>query len=124
MNSLQIPVKIEDVESILDKEFDADFSNISFDGIPAEKQVETAFLYFRNTGFKFRPDFTKCSNQRIADVLETYLKTEYDVPNKYLQMAWLQLLFRQVDEDFVNELVSDEQLDAVEDILKPLIEEL
>ena len=124
MSSLQIPVKIEDVESILDKEFDADFSNVAFDTISKEKQLDTAFLYFRNTGFKFKPDFTKCSDEKIAEVLKTYITTEYDVPNKYLQLLWLTLVLSKVNATIDNSILTQQQIVHIADILKDLVDEL
>lgn len=124
MSSLQIPVKIEDVESILDTEFEADFSQVSFDNISKEKQLDTAFLYFRNTGFSFKPDFSKCTDQQIADVLKTYITTEYDVPNKYLQLLWIKLVLHKANADVEDDILSAEQTNNVAEILKDLVDEL
>ena len=125
MKSYQIPLKIEEIEQVLDTEFLVDFNNICFDGIPEEKQIETAFLYFRNTGFNFKPDFSKCSIEKIADILETYICTEYDVQNNWLQTIWLQLVLEQIGAEIIEcNILSEDQISQLGKLLKNLVTEL
>lgn len=124
MNSLSIPIKLEDAEHYLGKEIEVDFSKIEFGNISKEKQLNTAFLYFRNTGFDFKPDFSNCTNEQIANILKVYLTTEYDVPNKYFQLLWLKLVLHKVDVDVNDGILSYSQTAYISEMLSSLVDEL
>ena len=125
MHKFSIPVDIADVEKVLDDGFIADFSKIKFDRISDDQQLNTAFLYFRNTGFNFIPDFSNCNIQRIAEILETYLSSEYDVPNIYLENIWLILVLRRFKaEHDISTKLSEESLVQLDDLLAEYIDEL
>lgn len=75
-----LPYDFEQMEEIRENGAIVDMSDIDFPGIKQEEQSKTVFIFLRNTGFSnIKLDFSKCSYEERADILDEYLTTGFDV---------------------------------------------
>jgi hypothetical protein len=72
-----LPYKLEEITEISETGAAVDMSDVNFPGIDDDKQIATALIFLRNTGFKnVSLDFSKCDYETKCKYLTEYLTSE------------------------------------------------
>lgn len=107
-----LPYRMEEITEIAQNGAVVNMDSLSFPTIPEDKQISTAFIFLRNTGFPLVSlDFSRCSYEKKEAYLQEYLETDMLVKYEEFSdtvIAVLDSLFFQNTGNMESFLVSEE----------------
>lgn len=107
-----LPYDMNVMEEIKENGAIVDMSDIKFPGIPADKVQRTTFIFFRNTGFDVKLDFSNCSFEEKEQFLIAYLLERIDVKQTEFATSYVKILNRAVGNDIdVECIMTNEEID-------------
>lgn len=92
MKRTGLPYDMGEMDEIKNNGAIVDMSDINFPGIPTEKIQRTTFIFFRNTGFDVKLDFSKCSYKDKEAFLLAYLNENIDVKQSEFATSYTKIL--------------------------------
>jgi hypothetical protein len=112
MRRTGLPYDMSQMDDIKNNGAIVDMSDIKFPGIPVEKIPRTAFIFFRNTGFDVKLDFSKCSFEQKELFLTDYLVYNIDVKLSEFATSYVKILNRFIGNDIdVECILTNEEID-------------
>lgn len=107
-----LPYNMSEMEEIKNNGAIVDMSDIKFPGIPKDKIQRTAFIFFRNTGFNVKLDFSKCTFEEKEAFLIAYLTENLDVKPSEFATSYIKIFNRLIGNDINIEcILLDEEID-------------
>ena len=94
-----LPYNMGDMDEIKNNGAIVDMSDIQFPNITADKNQRTTFIFFRNTGFDVKLDFSSCSFEEKEAFLLAYLTENIDVKQSEFVKSYIKILNRAVGND-------------------------
>lgn len=92
MLKTRIPYDIERIEEIRERGAIADMSAPDFPGIADDRQLRTAMVFLRNTGFDVKLDFSACDYDEKRDYLLLYLQEKIEIRYKEFSDTWTRII--------------------------------
>lgn len=106
-----LPYDIKEMEKIAEEGAIVDMNQLNFPGIEGLKEnIDTSFIFLRNTGFPVTLDYTKCDYEKKEQYLLSYLQTNIENDQEILDTTWLAICSRyvQMKNDFES-ILSDKE---------------
>lgn len=92
----RLPYSFEQMEEISTSGAVVDMSALEFPGIAIENQQRTALIFLRNTGFKVKLDFERCSYEEKVLFAKLFIMSGIECSNPEFSYTWLTILNRYI----------------------------
>ena len=108
-----LPYDIKEMETIAEEGAIVDMNQLNFPGIEGLKEnIDTSFIFLRNTGFPVTLDYTKCDYEKKEQYLLSYLQTNIENDQDILDTTWLAICSRYVHmKNNFESILSDKECD-------------
>lgn len=91
-----LPYDIDLMNNIAEHGAIVDMSSLKFPGIDKDKQIYTALIFLKNTGFDVTLDFSQCSFKEKEEYLLLYLQKDVSIKNPEFAKTWIEILLTEL----------------------------